>query len=136
MISSILIIDVNGDGKLDLVGALPADNQVVVIMNNGLPNVAKIYLPTEMGPRAVQTGDLNGDGFPDLAVPCNGTSTVDIFLNVGGAGFTPATPYNPVSAQCMGPVQAALYDIDRDGRLDIGVLCQVGIGLLSNQTGL
>lgn len=135
MISSVLVKDVNNDGKLDLVGALPADNQAVVIINNGLPNVAKIYLPTEMSPRAVQTGDLNGDGFPDLVVPCNGTSTLDIFLNMGGTGFTQATPYTSVGAQCTGPVQAAIYDIDRDGRLDVGILCQTGIGLLINQTG-
>ncbi len=135
MISSVIIKDVNSDGKLDLVGALPADNQVVVIINNGLPNVAKLYLPTELGPRAVQTGDLNGDGFPDLVVPCNGTNSVDIFLNMGGAGFTPTTPYSAVPGQCTGPVQAAIYDIDRDGRLDVGVLCQTGVGLLINQTG-
>ncbi len=135
MISSVLIKDVNSDGKLDLVGALPADDQVVVVINNGLPNVAKIYLPTEKSPRAVQTGDMNGDGFPDLIVPCNTTSSVDIFLNIKGTGFMPAVPYKSFAAQCTSPVQAAIYDIDRDGRLDIGVLCQTGIGLLINQTG-
>lgn len=135
MISSIIIKDVNSDGKLDLIGALPANNQVVVLINNKLPNFQTIYLPTEAGPRAAQTGDLNGDGFPDLVVPCNGTNTVDVFLNTGGTGFTPATPYSSVPAQCTGPVQAAIYDIDRDGRLDVGVLCTTGIGLLINQTG-
>ncbi len=135
LVSSVLIKDVNNDGNLDVVGALPADNQVVVILINKLPNFSKIYLPTEASPRAVQAGDLNGDGFADLVVPCNGPSAVDIFLNLGGAGFTPATPYSSVPGQCTGPVQAAIYDIDRDGRLDIGVLCQTGIGLLINQTG-
>ena len=57
------------------------------------------------------------------------------FLNMGGAGFTATTPYSSMPGQCTGPVQAAIYDIDRDGRLDVGVLCQTGIGLLINQTG-
>lgn len=134
-VSGVLARDINYDGKTDILAAATDDNQIVVILNNGLPNIQKYNLPTQGMPRAVQAGDINGDGYLDLVVPCNTTSTIDVFLNSGGAGFMPAVPYTPFPAQCTGPVQAALYDIDRDGRLDVGVLCQTGIGLLINHSG-
>lgn len=134
-VSGVLAKDINNDGKSDILAASTMDNQIVVLINNGLPNIQKYVLPTEGSPRAVQAGDLNGDGYPDLVVPCNTTSTLDVFLNIGGTGFMPTVPYISFPAQCSGPVQAAIYDIDRDGRPDAGVLCQTGIGVLINHSG-
>lgn len=134
-VSGVLAVDVNYDNKPDIVAAATDDNRLVVIINNGLPNIQMYNLPTQGLPRAVQAGDINGDGFLDLIVPCNTTSTVDVFLNIKGTGFDTQVPYTPFPAQCTGPVQAAIYDIDRDGRQDVGVLCQTGIGLLINHSG-
>lgn len=59
--NSVTIKDINNDGKPDIIIATPADNQVVVVINRGLPNIAKYTLPTELSPRAVQMDDVNGD---------------------------------------------------------------------------
>ena len=134
-INTILITDINNDGKPDILAADSGMNQIVVLQNMGIPNILQYSLPTEASPRAVQAGDLNGDGYPDLVVPCNTPSTANVFLNNAGKGFQ-QVKYQTVGAQCMRPVQAAIYDIDRDGRLDVGVLCEVGVGLLINHSGL
>jgi hypothetical protein len=138
LVSAVLLADVDSDGKLDIVAAATGDNQVVVVLNRGLPAILKYTLPTEASPRSVLAGDLNGDGFPDLAVPCNGSNSVDVFLNLGGMGFMAGgnkAVFQSVQAPCTGPAQAALYDIGRDGRLDIGVMCNIGVGLLVNNSG-
>ncbi len=134
-LNSIFITDINHDGRADLVAVDAGKAQLLVVQNMGLPNIIISTLPTELDPRGVLAADLNGDGYPDLIVPCRGTSSVDIYLNNRGSGFA-GVSYFAVPAQCTSPVQAATSDLDRDGRLDIVLFCQVGIGLLINHSGL
>lgn len=59
-VSGVLAVDVNYDNKPDIVAAATDDNRLVVILNNGLPNIQMFNLPTQGMPRAVQAGDVNG----------------------------------------------------------------------------
>ena len=132
---SLISTDINGDGKADIIASDPSSNQLVVVENHGGPNILPYNVPTEPTPQIVWVADMNGDGYPDLIVPSKGASTIDILLNDGGMGFK-GVVYKSFTSMCPMPVQIAVYDIDRDGRPDIGVLCSTGIGLLINHSGL
>src|SRR5437899_2455372 len=70
-------------------------------------------------PQAVATGDINGDGLPDLAVAWSGLRNVAIYQGLPGGGFsnTPVTTLLlPAGAQ---PQDLILKDLDGDGRLDV-----------------
>src|SRR5690606_40058401 len=73
--SSIAVSDFNGDGKPDLVTGSDfwneaPENGVAVSLNNGDGTFAPaVHYLTEVqstAVTAVQTGDLNGDGHPDI----------------------------------------------------------------------
>src|SRR4030095_11920605 len=66
-------VDLNGDGKLDLVTANVHDKTLSVLLNNTDPGAVNLHFApkadftTGAGPISVAVGDLNGDGKPDLA---------------------------------------------------------------------
>ena len=63
------------------------------------------------------TGDVNGDGKPDLAVANSGSDTVSILLGNGDGTFAAALNYGVGSF----PRSVALGDINGDGKLDVAV---------------
>jgi uncharacterized protein (TIGR03437 family) len=82
--TSIIAVDVDGDGKLDLVTTNYTSNDESVLLGSGTGNFtadAKSPYAVGAGPTKVVTADLNGDGQPDL-MTTNGTAgTVTVFSN-------------------------------------------------------
>jgi hypothetical protein len=62
-------------------------------------------------------GDLDDDGWLDLAIPNEDSSDVSVFLNLGGGAFGPKVSYG-VGFHCS-PSEAA--DLDGDGDVDLAV---------------
>ncbi|CAF5204174.1 unnamed protein product, partial [Rotaria magnacalcarata] len=66
---SLKAVDVNGDGKPDIIVANYGSNNVGVLLNigNGMFAAQTTYL-TGAGPVEVAAADVNGDGKPDIIV--------------------------------------------------------------------
>jgi len=93
------LVDVNGDGHLDLVtsGAtvgvdisfgLNAGDLVSVLLGDGTGNlsVAKVYRG-EPGMFSLSVADLNGDGHPDVVTANEDSDSMTVYLNDGQGGF-------------------------------------------------
>ena len=65
---SIIAVDVNRDGALDLLTASPFSGTVHVLMNLGGMRFEDKPFYAWMGARDLTVGDFDGDGVPDLAV--------------------------------------------------------------------
>ncbi|MBC8156339.1 MAG: T9SS type A sorting domain-containing protein, partial [Bacteroidetes bacterium] len=68
-------------------------------------------------PLSVATGDVNGDGLPDLVTANGNDDTVSILLNTGSGRFGPATNFGAKGS----PFSLAVVDFNGDGHLDLAV---------------
>jgi len=53
----------------------------------------RLAYPTGQTPNSLATGDLNGDGKPDLAVANSADDTVGVLINLGNGAFAPQVAY-------------------------------------------
>jgi hypothetical protein len=129
----VVVADINGDGKPDLMVtdlfANPDDESglVGVLLGNGDGTFQPVLTYGSGGDYAysVVVGDVNGDGKPDLAVAnacvnnsCPGNGTVDVLLGNGDGTFQAAVSYD--SGGCN-PDSVAGADVNGDGKLDLVV---------------
>jgi hypothetical protein len=133
-------LDVNGDGKIDLVGwetAVGVGWRVVVLLGNGNGSFGSPTITTGAAtdsPAGVSgtLGDLNGDGKPDVMVIVTGSSQENfskafyVLLNNGDGTF--AAPTSPFVSAPVGNVVAG--DFNNDGKLDVIMGTSPGIGVL------
>ena len=94
--------------------------------------MAPISFPVDSMPIAVNSGDFNNDGIPDLVVANNRSNNVSVLLGNGLGSFSSATNFNvdvfPVSVICE--------DFNKDSNLDLAVLnINSGIVSILNGTG-
>ena len=134
-------VDMNRDGKLDLVGATVVGisftnySFVSVLINtgvndaNGVPQFTTTHhwMPF-LGVRPVTVGDLNGDNWPDFIVGtcCNG---IQVWTsNSGDGSFTPGQVFS-LTPGAGGPSvgEGVITDLNGDGKADYVVA--------SNQNG-
>jgi hypothetical protein len=114
--------DFNGDGRLDIAAANQSNNTVSVLLGLGAApgtfGPAAAYPTGGTAPEGLKTGDLNGDGRPDLVVTNSISGTVAVLL---GAPATPGTfgPAVTYSAGGLDTWSVALHDVNKDGRLDL-----------------
>jgi len=113
----IVIVDVDGDTKLDVVTANYGDGQIAVMKGVGdgtLTGLAKYTAGANT--LAIATADLNNDGHPDLAVANFGGPNAGVFLNQGDGTF----PLNQAGYMVgMSARAIAIADADGDGVLDL-----------------
>jgi hypothetical protein len=147
---SIVVADVNGDGKPDLLIAnLVANNNtnysaVNVLLGNG-DGTFQIAVPYNSGGNtstSVAVADVNGDGKPDLLVAnlcvssndCT-SGSVGVLLGNGDGTFQTAVPY---SSGGYGAYSVAVADVNGDGKPDLLVanLCTTGDDGCTNTNGV
>lgn len=116
------LVDLNGDGKLDLISANEGANEVQVFTNTTSNGKAAFTLKQTLtsgisGPQAVVSGDFNRDGKMDFAVANKGNKTLSVFMNNGNMTFTQTNL--PQAAAAGAPVRLAVGDVNGDGRLEV-----------------
>ncbi len=116
------LLDMDGDGSLDIVTSNITSDDVSVLLNDGAGTfAAPMIFESRTGwsgedPRALALGDVNADGIPDVVVSNQDTGDMTVVPGLGAGLLAPAQT-NPLSngAASSG---IAVGEINGDGALD------------------
>jgi hypothetical protein len=141
--TSSLFVDVNGDGKLDLVlGAEQHTPDSVVLLNDGTGHFTLLpgaLPPKPFGPDAVAEDiaptDVNGDGRPDLLIAFTKSNLftgrwVQVLIGNGDGTFRDETATSLAQSDNNDPWPTFIEerDLNRDGHPDLAVRVGGGAG--------
>ena len=144
MPATLTSVDVNGDGKPDLIVVSNDTDTAAAIVSVFLGNGDGTYQPrtdytTQLDSGYVTVADVNKDGHPDLIVagfPLSGSASdpaVEVFLNNGTSNGTFGTAINGPALPDFNAQAAAVADFNKDGNPDIAT--NDGHILLGDGTG-
>jgi hypothetical protein len=147
---SLVVLDVNGDGKPDLLVANGCANQncsgdgaigVLFGKGDGTFQAGVSYDSGGQLAQAIAVGDVNADGMPDLLVGnwcassgCDTDGSVGVLLGNGDGTFQAAATYDSGGQRTA---SVAVADVNGDGKLDfvVGNQCPSGIGCNLSKDG-
>jgi hypothetical protein len=135
-LQSPVAVDVNGDGKLDIVAvaalnppAPPGSGTyyLMVFLGNGdgTFQAPKTYSTTQP-PNTLVVGNIFGDGHADVAV-ADGSCVIDLFKNDGSGDFTYVNSVNTGGGE-YGNIAMVGGDFTGNGYLDLAVMQLAGSG--------
>lgn len=111
---SVLAVDVNGDGKVDLVSA-NTDSTLTILTNNGSGGFVLASSPSLGGNPRSATAFTNVDGKVDLVSANQYDNTLSLMTNNGSGGFALAALLTGGSQ----PLEVAAADVNGDGKVDL-----------------
>lgn len=114
----LVVADINGDAKLDLVVANFQSSSLSILVGNGDGTfAAAVSIAAGTEPIYLKAGDFNGDTNSDLVVGWPNSSNVGIMLGRGDGTFAVPVSYGvPASVRAI-----AVGDFNGDGRSDLAV---------------
>jgi hypothetical protein len=136
-LTALAVADLDMDNDMDIIlAASSAKTWNLSWLRNGGPNVPWTWSQVgqqDGGANAIATGDLNGDGYPDVVAVDTAQTLVQWFRNPGAAALSPAVRSVPWyvynvgmpsevlvdgEAQSVSLDQVQLVDVDRNGTLE------------------
>jgi hypothetical protein len=115
----VAVLDIDGDGDLDVVNANHAASNLAVMVNtNGVLGAPSFIESGVAGEYALNAGDMNNDGIADLVVGGQDSWQIVVLLGNGDGTFTPQTPQDAGGAVW----KLVLGDVNGDGRLDVAAV--------------
>jgi uncharacterized protein YjdB len=120
----VALADIDADGKLDMIVANQFSTSISVYRNTSsigsVSFAGAASFATASSPQSVATGDVDGDGRPDIAVTNNGSNNVSVFRNQSSVGVI-SMASRVDFATTAGPAGIAMGDIDGDNKPEIVV---------------
>ena len=123
-IGDVLIEDINDDKHNDVLFATLNDNDEIPIYlgdDGGVDITADIEMPVSMPPMDVATGDVNGDGYLDLAYSCmdntGGANDAVLIYEGTATGWDETSPHKLTTGTGLVPLE--VVDVDVDGYDDV-----------------
>jgi len=120
------LTDINKDGLLDIITPNVSSNNVSVLLGDGQGNFSSAPnspYPVETRPYFATTGDLNGDGNPDIITSHDDINKINFLLGDGKGGFK-AAPSSPLDIGKRG-WKVVVADMSQDSLTDL-VICSTG----------
>lgn len=140
-------VDLDGDGKLDMVVANHGTNNISYYRNTTTTPVttptytAGTTFPVPNGPSSIRFADIDRDGKIDLVVACNKTSGMTVIRNTSTVGTISFATRRDllfnfgVSATGALPYEVTIADFDGDGKPDIAAVIREVVAASGATTG-
>lgn len=140
----VLVTDLNGDGKDDLILSQMYEDSIEVLLGNGDGTFAAANSKYSVGenPRQTAVADLNFDGIKDIVVASSGLErypendlaspggSYSILIGVGGGEYAPAVVHYFSENDFRG---LAIDDFDQDGDGDLVLVNAHGVTVLLHE---